>query len=145
MSYVVGYTYQADNYCDECMRKRALPMLATNGIATMYGDAGQTEDILDEWAMSTGLDRADETSFDSGDFPKVIRDESAHDLCGTTPEYPPGTCADRCGGCQAPLGHACANLECPECFGLGYRSAAPGLPYRQCWACEGAGIGVATT
>jgi hypothetical protein len=58
------------------------------------------EDALDMIAAAIpGLDRMDEKSFDSGDFPKAILSSSAHGDC--TPE---DGCSDRCCGCGGFLG-----------------------------------------
>ena len=68
---IVGYTWQADEYCPPCM-------------AEMQPYTGATaEEVLDNGANWEGVDRSDESSFDSssmGDwgepndlvFPKVI-------------------------------------------------------------------------
>lgn len=77
--FVVGYAYQADTHCPDCM-------------AAIVGMPGlHTEDALTVWAILAGVDRDDERSFDSGDFPKVItRQMAEHDAswgadnrCGT--------------------------------------------------------------
>lgn len=62
---IVGYTYAADNYCPDCIR---------DSFVTLSGwEVGRTtEELLDHAADIRGIDRADEGSFDSGDFPKVI-------------------------------------------------------------------------
>lgn len=57
-----------------------------------------------------GIDRADERSFDSGDFPKVIFGNQVHDGCHADNGYEPGQCADRCGGCGQHLGESCPNV-----------------------------------
>lgn len=99
---VVGYTYQADVYCDDHMRAIAKRQLVTNDVATMWGDCGSAEDIIGEWASAIGLDRDDESTFDSGDFPKVIPEELAHADCTLE-----SGCIDRCIGCGQPIGYDC--------------------------------------
>lgn len=59
---IVGYTYQSEVWCPDCIADiwaRHMPDLTT-------------ESILDVVAEKLGIDRMDEHSFDSGDFPKVI-------------------------------------------------------------------------
>ena len=70
---IVGYTFQAETLCPTC----TLTALPTGGGETFDGwrDATErmsTEDNLAELAVAFGIDRQDERSFDSGDFPKVI-------------------------------------------------------------------------
>ena len=80
---VVGYSYRADNYC------------LTDIVEKVYTDNGWVppttvylghEHNLDVLAQGLGIDRRDERTFDSDDFPKVIlADQSCdvvHDLCG---------------------------------------------------------------
>jgi len=69
---IVGYTYLAALWCEDCIYNTAKRKACEAGSATMWGDCGGAEDVLDEWAGVIGLDRADESSFDSGDFPKVV-------------------------------------------------------------------------
>jgi hypothetical protein len=107
---VVGYTYQADTWCDDAIRTLAIRQAAANGDATAWGDCGSAEDALTTWALLIGLDRDDEKSFDSGDFPKVIREASAHADC-TPDDVGPGQCGDRCRHCGTPIGvDGCPNL-----------------------------------
>jgi hypothetical protein len=71
---IVGYTFNADNYCTRCFAK-VLPTgegEAYDGWALADGVSMSTEDNLTEIATAFGIDREDESSFDSGDFPKVI-------------------------------------------------------------------------
>ncbi len=107
---IVGYTYRADVYCGDCTREITKRMLPEVGVATMYGDCGSAEELLGEWASAIGLDRDDERSYDSGDFPKVILRDSAHDVCSLANDYSPGQCGDRCGACGEPIGEGCPNI-----------------------------------
>lgn len=94
----IGYTYSADNYCPDC-------------IVEMFGatyDAINAEGVLDLVARARGIDRYDERSYDSGDFPKVIF--HAHDVCNAYEGYEPGQCGDRCGRCHEFLGGDCPNV-----------------------------------
>lgn len=79
---IVGYTYAADNYCPDCMRTIAAYALAGPGEAAFMGrptDGDNTEEFLDRWAAREGVDREDEHSFDSGDFPKTITTQQLDD------------------------------------------------------------------
>lgn len=79
---IVGYTFQTDVYCwGDCVI-RALPTgegEPYDGWALADGVRMSTEDNLDELALAFGIDRNDEHSFDSGDFPKVIFADSVQD------------------------------------------------------------------
>ena len=74
MTRVIAYTYRADIYCNSCI----VDMLPTgddeqfDGWALADGVAMSTEANLDEIASAFGIDRYDESTFDSGDFPKVV-------------------------------------------------------------------------
>lgn len=71
---IIGYIYQADIHCPDC-------------IAQTFGGSilDDSEWVLDREASSRGIDRYDEGSFDSDDFPKVVlacmTDQSEY--CGT--------------------------------------------------------------
>jgi hypothetical protein len=84
VSYIVAYDYQATTYCWGCMREIAMrwPGAPTEAEAEHMS----TEDILDVIANRRGIDRYDERSFDSGEFPKVIFENQAcdelHEHCG---------------------------------------------------------------
>jgi len=75
---IAGYTYNADIYC----RMHIVP--AIDGQAEV--PEAEVEAKLDYLAKMLGIDRYDERSFDSGDFPKVIFESQAceeeHDVCG---------------------------------------------------------------
>lgn len=67
---IVGYTYNAENYMPEAI----VAQLTTNPGNVNHHRAVVTapEAHLDLLARLAGIDRTDERSFDSGDFPKVI-------------------------------------------------------------------------
>lgn len=72
---IVGYTWQADIWCPACI-ERANPSID-----------GNAEAVLDTLAQRNDIDRSDETSFDSGDFPKIIfavmvEDDESCGQCG---------------------------------------------------------------
>lgn len=80
---IVGYTYQADNYCKVCTIQRMISQRKAAPAALEL----PAEEALDQIASANAIDRYDETTFDSGDFPKVIFRDSATDdetcgLCG---------------------------------------------------------------
>jgi hypothetical protein len=56
-----------------------------------------------------GIDRSDEHSFDSGDFPKVYVG-TPHDGCNLGNGYEPGQCNDQCSVCGEHLGGDCPNV-----------------------------------
>jgi len=83
---VVGYTFNADTYCPDCI-VGVLPTgegEAFDGWTLASGVSMSTEDNLSEIAYAFQIDRMDESSFDSGEFPKVIfaSDASESDTCG---------------------------------------------------------------
>lgn len=67
---IVGYTYKAENY----MPRQLIEVLINEGRAAPAARDMPVEDVLDQivGAEALDLDRMDERSFDSGDFPKVI-------------------------------------------------------------------------
>lgn len=89
---IVGYTFNADIYCPECV----VEMLPTgegeayDGWALAHGVRMSTEDNLTELALAFGIDRMEERTFDSDEFPKVIFACQVED-----PEY--------CGRCHRDL------------------------------------------
>lgn len=94
---LVAYTYQADLYCPRCIL-RAFHGSPT-GKPPIFGMT--IEQHLDMVARMRGIDRSDETTFDSSEFPKpVFRSDvsSPGSLRGLDTEY------DRCGSCGEVLG-----------------------------------------
>ena len=71
---IAAYTFRADIWCRECVIE-ALPTgpgEAFDGWAETGSLRMATEDNLSELAYAFGINRADENTFDSYDFPKVI-------------------------------------------------------------------------
>ena len=99
-----GYIYQADLLCPGCGYLRASAMI---GQAMPY-DAS-AEDLLDVWARKAGVNRSDEGSFDSDNFPKLYAG-TPHDGCYAANGYERGQCGDRCGDCGEFLGGDCPNV-----------------------------------
>lgn len=76
---VVGYQYQADTYCPDCIPIRTAPIA---GLTRQ--DYESVEAYLDRVAGAEGLDRHNELGFDSWVFPKVMfSDQVEGNLCGT--------------------------------------------------------------
>lgn len=73
MSTIIGYTYQADTYCPGCIE-------GAYGDNT-YSAAMFPEEALDALAASAGIDRMDERSYDSEDFPKVVFHAEDDETC----------------------------------------------------------------
>lgn len=65
---IEAYTYNAETLCPECVIERMI----SQGEASPGARGMATEDALDQIAGANGIDRQDEYSFDSDDFPKVI-------------------------------------------------------------------------
>jgi hypothetical protein len=65
---IVGYTYQAEILCKECARRAA----RRNNPDPAPVESWLAETELNDWANTIGLDREEEESYDSNDFPKVI-------------------------------------------------------------------------
>lgn len=66
---IVGYTFNAANYCPACMRRIAANEAEANGKNSEFVPL---DTLLDYWAEREWWNREDETSYDSNDFPKVI-------------------------------------------------------------------------
>lgn len=77
---IVGYTYNAETYCVDCahgLARRSNPDPAP--VESM-----STEVEMNDWARVVKVDRHDESSYDSHDFPKVIFacTTADDDICG---------------------------------------------------------------
>lgn len=83
---IVGYQYRAEQYCPDCL-VRVLTPAGHNQVI-----AGTTEAMLDALADAAGVNREDEYTFDSDDFPKVILSVQVE-----------GSDLDRCGCCGREL------------------------------------------
>lgn len=66
---VVGYTFEADQFCPSCMRKKAAFENEANGDNAEFTPL---DTLLARWAARHEIDMEDEESYDSGDFPKAI-------------------------------------------------------------------------
>ena len=71
---IVGYTFQAEVYCPGCLEEMWFERPSEEAL----------ESRLDALATEQGIDRSDEWSFDSDDFPKVVFMSHGEDtFCGT--------------------------------------------------------------
>jgi hypothetical protein len=93
---IVGYTYSADMYCPACI----VAELVRRGEANPYHDTFQTEAALDSLAIDQDIDRYDEYTFNSDDFPKVVSRSQEDGYC------------THCGRCGEPL--TSDECECGE-------------------------------
>jgi hypothetical protein len=66
---IVGYTYNAETVCPDCMHDESLRLFRKAGGKV---ESISTEVNLDSAATYMGIDRYDERTFDTDDFPKVI-------------------------------------------------------------------------
>lgn len=65
---IVGYTYRADNYLPGAL----VEQLIAEGRLSPGARGMDADEALDQLAAVEGVDREDEYSFDSDEFPKVI-------------------------------------------------------------------------
>lgn len=72
---IAGYTYQAENYRPDDL----IELLISAGDAAPGARGMTPEEVLDQIAGERGIDRLDERTFDSGEFPKVILEEQVTD------------------------------------------------------------------
>lgn len=84
---IVAYTYRAKLYHARCI---VAALIFDDELRIMNIDL--TETILDNAAHVAGINRHDEYSFDSDEFPKVVFDsqldiDSAHSTCGQCGDY----------------------------------------------------------
>ena len=92
---IVGYTYRADTYCPACIvnvyreHRRSMGRV----LDSLDWDA---ERWLDSHAGDRQIDRYDEATYDSDDFPKVIFADQAY----AEDNEDVGVWADRCGNCH---------------------------------------------
>lgn len=69
---IVGYTYNAENLCPPCVVKATVKTKTTRDAILGDDPTFDVEGWLDFLAKTQRVDRQDEHSFDSGDFPKVV-------------------------------------------------------------------------
>ena len=76
---IIGYTYQGENYAPDAIIEAVTSSEKFDGWALGKGITMPVEQNLDEIAYHFGIDRHQEESFDSDDFPKTI-DTDLHDV-----------------------------------------------------------------
>lgn len=65
---IAGYTYRADTFCPTCV----IESMIAHGIAAPAARDMPAEDALWQCAEAMAIDSMDESSYDSGEFPKVV-------------------------------------------------------------------------
>lgn len=76
---IVAYNYKADIFCPKCA------VVELRRQITGYGPFDWTlpvEEVFDSVAMANGIDRYDEATFDSDEFPKVVFRDMTENNCG---------------------------------------------------------------
>ena len=64
--HIAGYSFNTENMCETCILE------AFTGVKENVGFVFSIEGVLDQIAGAMKIDRMDERSFDSSEFPKVI-------------------------------------------------------------------------
>lgn len=95
----VGYGYQADHYCLDC-----IPQVIAPNYESVYVQADGcncTECVLDRIASDRGINRMDESSYDMDTFPKSIPyHNDIHAECQLEESWEPHwSCDAHCGKC----------------------------------------------
>lgn len=103
MSEPLAYTYCADIFCPDCIVAVTLsgrPEIDPND-GTVFPQFGTVERDLDVIAGILGINRTDEHTFDSSEFPKVTfsQDDIAGQDCGACREPLEGERHYRCESC----------------------------------------------
>ena len=96
---IEGYQFACENWCPKCLSDE-------------FGCAeSDLESVLDQIAMDAGINREDEHSFDSQDFPKRIWSSETHSQCTRRTG-----CVDLCMVCGDPFGLAdCYPIPDDDC------------------------------
>lgn len=102
---IVGYTYKADLYCPRCIVRQVQRHRHT-GAAGFEPSPADVEAILDRLAKYLHINRGDESTFDSGNFPKVVFRGMTQKPCAECddPNCQQNLYASRCGSCGEVLG-----------------------------------------
>ena len=120
---IVAYTFQADTHCVRCIVK-VLPAgdgQPFDGWALAEGaDPMSTEANLSEIAAAFGIDREDESSFDSGDFPKVVFADSVNSSTGEDGRVD----YEHCGTCGDCIAHDFTDCLTVRAERIGYEDSA---------------------
>ena len=108
---VVAYQYRADLFCERCILRQcsSVPEIEhalNQGVDLDENERPYVDEVLSVIATFRDIDRDDERSFDSDEFPKVVfRDQARHGVAATDDRegYDP---TDRCGQCSCVLADA---------------------------------------
>jgi hypothetical protein len=65
---IAAYTYMSDTYCPPCL----IGHMVRTGEASLDARDMPTEHVLDQCAAANAIERTDEASYDSSEFPKVV-------------------------------------------------------------------------
>ena len=65
---IAAYTYQADIYCPACL----IETMIADGIAAPAARDMPTDDVLEQCAGALAIDRDDDTTYDTSEFPKPV-------------------------------------------------------------------------
>lgn len=76
---VAAYQYQADLFCPACIREVIMEGDLAGDVRPV-GFLTIGEDALDSFAADLGVDRSNESSFDSDYFPKVVYGDQLSEL-----------------------------------------------------------------
>lgn len=77
---IVAYTYKADIWCGDCVIERLTKMRPPLSIPEDAVPLPNNERILTILARERNIDREDERTYDSDDFPKVIFRDQVEDI-----------------------------------------------------------------
>ena len=123
MTPIIGYVYQDEILCPSCVMDVLTPENDEDGPSAGWRLADgaklmSAEANLDEMAVAFGIDRGDERSFGSGDFPKVAFQVGADEKCRRCWDAFPATDA----GCPLPNSTISAGRVVASCY---YRDLLP--------------------
>jgi hypothetical protein len=105
----VGYIFRADQYCLDCIPFVVAPGRRSKKNGFVVKGCNCCECKLDRMAAARGIDRSNEWSFDSDDFPKAIAyHNDQHAECGpeyygygpADPEWQSAYCGSVCAACH---------------------------------------------
>ena len=65
---IAAYAYQADIYCPACL----IEAMIADGLAAPAARVTPTDDVLEQCAGALAIDRADDTTYDTSEFPKPV-------------------------------------------------------------------------
>jgi hypothetical protein len=74
---IAAYTYQADIYCPACL----IETMIADGIAAPATRDMPTDDVLEQCAGALAIDRHDDTTYDTSEFPNLFSTGSPDDTC----------------------------------------------------------------